>query len=75
MFISFFEYKYYYIASFLGIAISFFCFITIMLFFIKRKTTYIGMLESEIKILEGGNLTHEITINGDEEIIYRKIGK
>jgi len=64
----FFEYKYYYIASFLGIAISFFCFITIMLFFIKRKTTYIGMLESEIKILEGGNLTHEITINGNDEL-------
>lgn len=64
----FFEYKYYYIVSFFGITISFFCFITIMLFFIKRKTTYIGMLESEIKILEGGNLTHEITIKGNDEL-------
>ena len=64
----FFEYKYYYIVSCLGIAISFLCFITIMLFLIKRKTTYIGMLESEIKILEGGNLTHEITINGNDEL-------
>ncbi|WP_346937045.1 histidine kinase dimerization/phospho-acceptor domain-containing protein [Clostridium sp.] len=26
------------------------------------------MLKSEIKILEGGNLTHEITINGDDEL-------
>jgi signal transduction histidine kinase len=66
----FFEYKYYYIVSFFGITISFFCFITIMLFFIKRKTTYIGMLESEIKILEGGNLTHEITIKGNDELSF-----
>lgn len=64
----FFQYKYYYIVSFLDAAISFFCFISIMLFFIKRKTTYIGMLENEIKILEGGNLTHEITVNGNDEL-------
>ncbi|WP_411168395.1 histidine kinase dimerization/phospho-acceptor domain-containing protein [Clostridium sp. MB05] len=64
----FFEYKYYYIVSCFGIAVSFFCFITIMLFFIKRKTTYIAMLESEIRILEGGNLNHEITINGNDEL-------
>lgn len=64
----FFEYKYYYIATFFCMAISFFCFIAIMMFLIKRKTTYIGMLENEIKILEGGNLTHEITIKGNDEL-------
>lgn len=64
----FFEYKYYYIIAFFGVAISFFCFIIIMLFFINRKTSYIGMLEKEIKILEGGNLDYQITIKGKDEL-------
>ena len=64
----FFEYKYYYIITFLGVAISFFFFILIMLFFINRKTSYIGILEKEIKILEGGNLDYQITIRGEDEL-------
>ncbi|EET87343.1 histidine kinase [Clostridium carboxidivorans P7] len=39
-----------------------------MLILIKRKTVYIGTLENEIKILEGGNLNHEITIKGNDEL-------
>lgn len=64
----FFEYKYYYIITFLGVAISFFFFILIMSFFINRKTSYIGMLEKEIKILEGGNLDYQITLRGADEL-------
>lgn len=64
----FFEYKYYYIVTFLGAALSFFFFLLIMLFFINRKTSYIGMLDKEIKILEGGNLDYEITISGKDEL-------
>lgn len=64
----FFQYKYYYIITFFDVAISFFGFVLIMSFFINRKTTYIVRLENEIKILEGGNLTHEITITGNDEL-------
>ncbi|AKN31427.1 histidine kinase [Clostridium carboxidivorans P7] len=64
----FFEYKYYYIIVFFDAAVAFLCFIVIMLILIKRKTVYIGTLENEIKILEGGNLNHEITIKGNDEL-------
>lgn len=64
----FFEYKYYYMISFINVAISFLSFIVLILFFIKRKTAYIGMLENEIKILEGGNLTYPITLKGNDEL-------
>ncbi|AWI05852.1 sensor histidine kinase [Clostridium drakei] len=64
----FFEYKYYYIVAFFDAAVAFLCFIVIMLILIKRKTMYIGILENEIKILEGGNLNHEITIKGNDEL-------
>ena len=64
----FFEYKYYYIVTFLSMAVSFICFLFIMLLFISRKTSYIGMLENEIKILEGGNLDYQITLHGNDEL-------
>ncbi|MFM9278680.1 HAMP domain-containing sensor histidine kinase [Paenibacillus jiagnxiensis] len=64
----FFEYKYFYIVTILGVAISFLFFIIIMLFFINRKTSYIGILENEIKILEGGNLNYPITLKGKDEL-------
>ncbi len=64
----FFEYKYYHMVTILGVAISFIFFIFIMLFFINKKTSYIGTLENEIKILEGGDLTYTITIKGNDEL-------
>ncbi|AZK45648.1 sensor histidine kinase [Paenibacillus lentus] len=64
----FFEYKYYYIVTISGVVISFLFFIVIMLFFINKKTSYIGVLENEIKILEGGDLTYRITIKGNDEL-------
>lgn len=64
----FFEYKYYYIVTILGVAISFLFFIVIMLFFINKKTSYIGTIENEIKILEGGDLSYTITIKGNDEL-------
>jgi len=64
----FFEYKYYYIVMIFGVAISFLFFVIIILFFISRKTSYIGILENEIKILEGGTLDYPITISGQDEL-------
>lgn len=64
----FFEYKYYYILAFANIAISFLCFVILILFFINKKIAYIGKLENEIKILEGGDLTYKITVDGNDEL-------
>ncbi|AQS08851.1 sensor protein kinase WalK [Clostridium saccharobutylicum] len=64
----FFEYKYYYILAIINISISLLCFIILILFFINKKITYIGLLENEIKILEGGDLTYNITINSNDEL-------
>lgn len=64
----FFEYKYYYILAFIGIAIALLCFITLILFFINKKIAYIGVLENEIKILEGGDLTYDITLDSNDEL-------
>ncbi|AGF55547.1 signal transduction histidine kinase [Clostridium saccharoperbutylacetonicum] len=64
----FFEYKYYYFLAFAGIAISLLFFIILILFFINKKITYIGLLETEIKILEGGDLTYDITIDSNDEL-------
>lgn len=64
----FFEYKYYHIVTILGVALSFLLFIFIMLFFINKKTSYVGTLENEIKILEGGDLNYRITIKGNDEL-------
>ncbi|MFD2882008.1 hypothetical protein ACFTAO_49220 [Paenibacillus rhizoplanae] len=45
----FFEYKYYNLITILGVILSFLFFIVLVLFFINKKTSYIGVLEKEIK--------------------------
>lgn len=65
---SYFEYKYYYITFFVSAASGVICFIFIMLNLIRRKISYIGTLEDEIKILEGGDLNYQITIDGNDEL-------
>ncbi|MDO5518620.1 MAG: HAMP domain-containing sensor histidine kinase [Clostridium sp.] len=64
----YFEYKYYYITLFISCAIGLISFVLIMLTLIKRKISYIGTLENEIKILEGGDLDYNITIDGNDEL-------
>ncbi|OMF98140.1 HAMP domain-containing sensor histidine kinase [Paenibacillus sp. FSL R7-0337] len=64
----FFEYKYYNLITILGVILSFIFFIVLVLFFINKKTSYIGVLEKEIKILEGGNLDYPITLKGKDEL-------
>lgn len=65
---SYFEYKYSLIITILGVVISFLFFVGVMLFFINKKTSYIGTLEKEIKILEGGDLTYTLTRQGNDEL-------
>ncbi|MBU3130581.1 sensor histidine kinase [Clostridium tagluense] len=66
----YFEYKYYYITLFISTAIGLICFVIIMLTLISKKISYIRTLENEIKILEGGNLNYNITIDGNDELSF-----
>lgn len=66
----YFEYKYYYITLFISATIGLICFIIIMLTLINKKISYIRTLENEIKILEGGDLNYNITIDGNDELAF-----
>ncbi|MEK4440192.1 HAMP domain-containing sensor histidine kinase [Niallia sp. FSL K6-0077] len=63
-----YEYQYYNLILFIGIFIAAIIFIISFLLIINKKTSYIGVLEQEIKILEGGNLDYSITISGKDEL-------
>lgn len=65
-----FEYKYYYIMLFISVSIGLLCFIIMMLTLIRKKISYIGTLEQEIKILEGGDLNYCISIQGNDELEF-----
>ncbi|UQZ36118.1 sensor histidine kinase [Paenibacillus sp. PK3_47] len=64
----FFEYKFYNIVAIVNVIICSLSFILLILIFINRKTSYISVLEQEIKILEGGELNYPITIKGNDEL-------
>ena len=42
--------------------------LSILLVFIRRKVRYIGLLESELQILKGGNLEYKVTVRGRDEL-------
>lgn len=65
---SFAEYRYYTMVTFASLAIAFAFFLFVVLLLINVKTSYIEVLENEIKILEGGNLEYPITIKGKDEL-------
>ncbi|WP_440116336.1 HAMP domain-containing sensor histidine kinase [Paenibacillus sp. QZ-Y1] len=66
--VSFYEYQYYNLILIIGVFIAAIVFIVSFLLMINKKTSYIGRLEQEIKILEGGNLDYSITISGKDEL-------
>lgn len=55
-------------ATYLDLLIFFLCFITIMIFFIRKKVSYINILVQEIRVLEGGELHYAITVKGTDEL-------
>jgi len=63
-----YEYQYYNLILIIGISLAAITFIISFLLIINKKTSYIGKLEREIKILEGGNLDYPITITGKDEL-------
>lgn len=66
--VSFYEYQYYNLILIIGVFIAAIVFLVSFLLMINKKTSYIGVLEQEIKILEGGNLDYSITISGKDEL-------
>lgn len=66
--VGFYEYQYYNLILIIGVFIAAIVFIVSFLLMINKKTSYIGVLEQEIKILEGGNLDYSITISGKDEL-------
>ncbi|MHA7966620.1 sensor histidine kinase [Paenibacillus sp. CAU 1782] len=66
--VGFYEYQYYTILLIFTVSIAFILFVVSFLLMINKKTSYIGALEQEIKILEGGNLNYPITVAGNDEL-------
>lgn len=59
---------YYGALLFLSGVISFGVFVLVFLLLIRRKTREILRLAEELKILESGDLCHEVTVKGDDEL-------
>lgn len=66
--VGFYEYQYYNLLLILTVFAALIVFIVAFLLMINRKISYIGKLEREIKILEGGNLVYKITVSGKDEL-------
>ncbi|RCX09321.1 histidine kinase [Anaerobacterium chartisolvens] len=64
----FFEHRYIDYITYFNLLVFFLCFISIMVFSIHKKVSYINTLEKEIRILEGGDLNYSITIKGNDEL-------
>lgn len=60
--------KYYSWVSNLCLALAFGVFLTIFLFFIRKKVRYIQKLADELQILKGGNLNYSVTEKGRDEL-------
>jgi signal transduction histidine kinase len=65
---TFFVIKFYNFAYFVCLFIAFLCFVLIMLFFFKQKINYLINLEKAIKIYEGGDLSYNISVKGNDEL-------
>jgi signal transduction histidine kinase len=65
---TFFVIKYYNFAYLVCLFIAFLCFVLIMLFFFKQKINYLINLEKAIKIYEGGDLSYNISVKGNDEL-------
>lgn len=66
--VGFYEYQYYNYILMMSTVLAAIIFIVSFLLIINKKTSYIGQLEQEIKILEGGNLEYPITVTGNDEL-------
>lgn len=65
---SFSQYRLYSLANAFCAGPALLLFVASLLLLIRRKTRYITQLEQEIKGLEGGDLTHPVTVRGRDEL-------
>ncbi len=63
-----YDYAYYVNATVVEVILSVGVFLLLFIRFIDKKINYILKLEREIKILETGDLTYSIAVEGDDEI-------
>lgn len=63
-----YDYAYYVNSMVIEVILSVAVFLLIFIRFIDKKINYILKLETEIKILETGDLTYSIAVEGDDEI-------
>lgn len=65
---SFYEYRFYEIAVFVELVVSFLLFTAIVVFFVARHLAYIRQIAFGVEVLEGGNLEYEIPVRGNDEL-------
>ena len=65
---SFYEYRFYEIALFVELIVSFLLFTLIVVFFVGRHLAYIRQIVFGVEVLEGGNLEYEIPVRGNDEL-------
>ena len=65
---SFYGYRFYEIAVFVELLVSFFLFTAILVFFVARHLAYIRQIVFGVEVLEGGNLEYEIPVRGADEL-------
>lgn len=60
--------RYYLLSDLAGMALAVGAALAIFYTFIRRKVRYITLLESELEILKGGDLTYPISVRGKDEL-------
>lgn len=65
---SFYDYRFHEIAMFAELAIAFFLFTSIVVFFVAGHLAYIRQIVFGVEVLEGGNLEYEIPVRGNDEL-------
>lgn len=63
-----FDYQFYVYAVILDILIAVVLFLWLLTHFFQKKIDYIRQLEEEIKLLETGGMSYEITVEGEDEL-------
>lgn len=59
---------YFDLITLLSAAVAFALFVSVLVLLIHKKLRYISLMRQEIRILEGGDLTHPITLKGGDEL-------
>lgn len=65
---SYHELLYYRLTAAVEGVLSFLLFISLFLWFIRKKTSYIELLKDDLQILEGGNLDYVVNVRGSDEL-------